>query len=106
MAVEDADSAGLPAEPSADVPSKPAKKAAVPTASPQLASGDAEVRLPATVSTVRAETGMIDGAAPSDVRHRYSTLFFFADSLFCCFCLGDAPSSITCVLRILGGLKP
>ncbi|KAF9965843.1 hypothetical protein BGZ70_003990 [Mortierella alpina] len=65
-AVEDVDSVGHPANQSADVPARPAKKAARPTASPQLASGEAGVKLPATATVVDFEVGRVDGAAPSD----------------------------------------
>ncbi|KAF9928081.1 hypothetical protein BGZ75_009051 [Mortierella antarctica] len=69
-AVNDVGSAAGPAEPGANVPSRPVKKAAVPAAvKPQLAASEAAgVQPPASSeSAVGPEVpGMVDGAGPSD----------------------------------------
>ncbi|KAF9564466.1 hypothetical protein EC968_004489 [Mortierella alpina] len=65
-AMNDADSAESPAGPGADVPSRPVKKAAAPTASPRLATFEAGVKPPAPESAVGPELGVIDGAASSE----------------------------------------
>ncbi|KAF9279843.1 hypothetical protein BGZ68_007659 [Mortierella alpina] len=63
-ALNDAGSAGSPAE---SGPARPAKKAAVPTATPQLALSEVGAKVPPLENTVGSEVGTVAGATPSDV---------------------------------------